>query len=427
MSAGPLPEGPSDPVGDAPPRLRSLDLFSGCGGLTHALRDVASPLAYCEIDPVPRAMLDSLMRTGALPRAPVHADVTRLDGAPLRGAVDLIVGGFPCTAISASGTRTGLAHPATGLFRQIVRLAGEIRPDYLFMENVGAISDEVAAGRSVLDDVVEALHEAGYDSRWTTVPAYQLGAPMSRFRWFCLCRRRDSPRAAVVRFGEWTPFDWSREPVRPRMVPPSDSARRRVCTLGNSVVPDCATLAFRALWTGLAVPLDRLAELRGAVAMRPMPPPGGGERHRPKHGFGGPDGRPVRVAPPAGTAPRPERRIPLDPRVHAPPEGYRFRPSLGTPTTRPILVRTWPSPRYQNGWSGSHVLTRRSRSDLGTVVRFATDDPAMYGPTRGGYTNPEFVEWLMGYPRGWTETAAEAPAAGCDRNADAAAAGLTPP
>lgn len=60
------------------------------------------------------------------------------------------------------------------------------------------------------------------------------------------------------------------------------------------MVPECATLSFRAPWTGLAVPLGELARMRGAVEMRPVAP-GGCRRARAKYGLGGPDGSLVRA------------------------------------------------------------------------------------------------------------------------------------
>ena len=36
--------------------IKSLDLFSGIGGLTHALHGIAEPVAYCDIEPEARAV-----------------------------------------------------------------------------------------------------------------------------------------------------------------------------------------------------------------------------------------------------------------------------------------------------------------------------------------------------------------------------------
>ncbi len=377
--------------------LPSLDLFSGCGGITHALRDVAEPVMYCEIDPVPRSMLSTLMQSGALKEAPVHNDVSTLDGHALRGKVRMIVGGFPCTAVSTAGNQQGLDHPATGLFWQIVRLAREIEPDFLFMENVAAISESRQNGRSVLDDVVQAVQAIGYAIQWITVPAYQVGAPLQRYRWFCLCYK---PGAHTLDFRKWQRFDWSREPQGPRMVEPSITVRQRIATLGNSVVPDCVNLAFRALWTGLAVPLDDLWDLEGPVDLKPASPAPAKTRVSARYGVGV-DGVVVPALPPPGVVPKPNLRIPLDPEAFVRPDGYRGSPRVGTPLLEPMYLSTWPAPRYSNGWRGAKTLTYRGRGDLGTAVRFAADNRAKY-TDRVGYTNPEFAEWLMGYPTGWT-------------------------
>ena len=58
----------------APMLLKSLDLFSGIGGITHALRGIAEPVAYCDIEPNSRAVLEANMRRGNLPRAPIAHD-----------------------------------------------------------------------------------------------------------------------------------------------------------------------------------------------------------------------------------------------------------------------------------------------------------------------------------------------------------------
>lgn len=91
-------------MGTAPELLRSLDLFSGLGGITHALRGVALPAAYCEIDPFATSVLAARMADGSLPAAPLCPDVGVLNAAWLRAnndnnntqpLVDMVVGGFP--------------------------------------------------------------------------------------------------------------------------------------------------------------------------------------------------------------------------------------------------------------------------------------------------------------------------------------------
>jgi len=61
-----------------------------------------------------------------------------------------------------------------------VRLAKEIKPVFIFLENVPAIRTRG------LETVVGELSGAGYDCRWGMLSAYDMGAPHKRERWFLL-------------------------------------------------------------------------------------------------------------------------------------------------------------------------------------------------------------------------------------------------
>lgn len=160
--------------------LYALDLFSGIGGNSLALRGYAESIAYCEADPHAQAVLISRMANGSLPRAPICTDVSELDGRGFRGLVDIIVAGFPCQDISCAGTGKGLEGERSGLFFEIVRLAKEVEPTFLFLENVPAIRTRG------LDRVIQELTALGYDLRWTMLSAAAVGAPHKRQRWFLL-------------------------------------------------------------------------------------------------------------------------------------------------------------------------------------------------------------------------------------------------
>ena len=54
----------------------SLDLFSGCGGLSIGLPFKA--VAYVEKDPAARAVLESRMRDGSMHAAPLFDDVVQV-------------------------------------------------------------------------------------------------------------------------------------------------------------------------------------------------------------------------------------------------------------------------------------------------------------------------------------------------------------
>lgn len=160
--------------------LNGLDLFTGIGGITIALKQWVIPVAYCESEKYAISVLLSRMQEGKLPLAPIWDDVRTLNGARFNGLVDIVYGGFPCQDISVAGTGKGLGGERSGLFYEIVRLVDEIRPKFIFLENVPAIRTRGA------DKVIGELARLRYDARWITLSASEIGANHKRERWWLL-------------------------------------------------------------------------------------------------------------------------------------------------------------------------------------------------------------------------------------------------
>ncbi len=78
-----------------------------------------------------------------------------------------------------------MAGERSGLFFEIIRLVDELRPRFVFLENVPAIT---VRG---LDRVAAEFTGLRYDCRWTIVSAADVGAPHLRKRWFMLAWRAD--------------------------------------------------------------------------------------------------------------------------------------------------------------------------------------------------------------------------------------------
>jgi DNA (cytosine-5)-methyltransferase 1 len=98
---------------------------------------------------------------------PCYHDVRELTAQRLAadGIVpDVITGGFPCQDISLAGDGAGLDGERSGLWREFARLVREVRPRFLFVENVAAL-----AGRG-LDRVLADLAACGFDAEWDTLP-----------------------------------------------------------------------------------------------------------------------------------------------------------------------------------------------------------------------------------------------------------------
>lgn len=243
--------------------LNGLDLFSGIGGLTVALAPYSRPIAYCENDLGAQKNLMSLMWTGKLPMAPIWDDVSSLRARDLQYGVDIIYGGFPCQDISCAGTGKGLAGERSGLFYEIIRLTRELRPPFIFLENVPAIT---VRG---LEQILLEFTAIGYDCRWTIVSAAEVGAIHIRERWFLLAHsnrlrlRQECGQAKrwidAIRPGSMEP-DGSFSPrgtafaserlTKPGVDRTGDGISGRVDRhhrLGNAVIPAQARLAFEKL------------------------------------------------------------------------------------------------------------------------------------------------------------------------------------
>lgn len=157
-------------------KLRVLDLFSGIGGFSLGLERAGGfeTVAFCEIEPYPRAVLKKHW-----PHVPCYDDVRTLTADRLAAdgiTVDVICGGFPCQDISLAGKGAGLAGERSGLWSEYARLIGELRPSFVIVENVAAL-----LGRG-LGDVLGDLAALGYDAEWHCVPAAAVGAPHRRDR-----------------------------------------------------------------------------------------------------------------------------------------------------------------------------------------------------------------------------------------------------
>lgn len=159
--------------------MNGLDLFSGIGGISLALKPWVRTVTYCESDRYAQSVLLSRMRSGDLDEAPIWDDVRTLKGGMLP-KIDIITGGFPCQDISTAGNGIGLEGKRSGLFFEIVRLASELRPSFIFLENVPAIT---VRG---LDRVLLELTALGFNCRWTIVSAAEVGAVHRRERWWLL-------------------------------------------------------------------------------------------------------------------------------------------------------------------------------------------------------------------------------------------------
>ena len=174
-----------------------ISLYTGAGGLDVGYRrgnPGAIPLLYVERDFEAAAVLVEKIRTGRLDQAPIWSNTSTLDCKPFVGRVDAIIGGFPCQPFSGAGRREG-TEDERWLWEDITRLVSEIRPRELFLENVSGL---FLGGIQV---VIGGLSEMGYDAKWITLQAKEVGAPHQRERVFILAHSRHHARSTKL-FGK---------------------------------------------------------------------------------------------------------------------------------------------------------------------------------------------------------------------------------
>lgn len=245
--------------------MKALSLFSGYGGIDLALRNyITEVIAYVEIEEYAQRIIAERMADGSLQRAAILADVKNVEGKI--GDCDIIYGGFPCQDISVAGLGKGLAGERSGLFYEIIRLTKEIRPTFVFLENVPAIRTRG------LEQVIKAFAEIGYDCRWTMLSAASVGAPHKRERWFLFAYSHGEKESVahpmlsrLERFpqpeneAEWVGSlettdssifsreGWNVEPDVGRVAHGTSFRVDRIKALGNGVVPLQVKTAFEIL------------------------------------------------------------------------------------------------------------------------------------------------------------------------------------
>jgi len=165
--------------------VHELALFAGAGGgIIGGMLLGWRTVCAVEIEDYPRRVLLQRQADGILPRFPIWDDVTTFDGKPWRGKVDVISGGFPCQDISAAGKGEGITGARSGLWGEMARIIGEVRPRYAFVENSPLL---VGRGLAV---VLGDLAAMGYDAKWCIVSASDAGASHRRDRIWILAHAK---------------------------------------------------------------------------------------------------------------------------------------------------------------------------------------------------------------------------------------------
>lgn len=192
--------------------IRVLDMFAGCGGLSLGFHKAGfDVVAAMEIDPhaakshaINFFRNDSkLMDLHSKPR-----DITKIEPEQIvdefglgatEESVDVLVGGPPCQAYARVGRaklREVMDHPEAfkidprgNLYLRYLHYVKALKPLAILMENVPDILNY--GGHNIVQEMVEALDEMGYDAKYSLINSAHHGVPQMRDRVYMIGFRKE--------------------------------------------------------------------------------------------------------------------------------------------------------------------------------------------------------------------------------------------
>jgi DNA (cytosine-5)-methyltransferase 1 len=163
--------------------LTYIDLFCGIGGFHQALHQIgATCILACDIDKQCRIVYEN--NYGLQP----VSDVKDINETTLPD-FDILCGGFPCQAFSNGGKKKCFKDKRGLLFDEIIRIANEKKPKFMFLENVKHIL-KVSQGK-VLEYIKEQIKRIGYQLQLFEISPHHYGIPQQRERIYFVCVRND--------------------------------------------------------------------------------------------------------------------------------------------------------------------------------------------------------------------------------------------
>lgn len=155
--------------------MKLLSLCTGYGGLDLAAEAYfgAELIGCADIDKSASIAIEKHFGV------PNYGDIRNIVDLDLE--FDILTAGYPCQPFSHAGQRKGL-DDERHIWPYIAEIIGKFRPGIVVLENVRG---HLSLG---LKEVLKDLAERGYDARWATVRASDVGAPHRRERVFILAQ-----------------------------------------------------------------------------------------------------------------------------------------------------------------------------------------------------------------------------------------------
>jgi DNA (cytosine-5)-methyltransferase 1 len=177
--------------------MKHLDLFSGAGGFTLALKNIFGSayqnVGYSEIDKHAIANYNY-----NFPGHKNYGTITDIRESDLPD-FDLCTFGFPCQDVSIAGKGLGFDGHRSSLFYQAIRIINAKRPKYFIFENVkGLLSSKKG---KVFFEVLQTIADIGYDGQWQLLNTKWF-LPQNRERIFFIGYVANESRPEIFPFTE---------------------------------------------------------------------------------------------------------------------------------------------------------------------------------------------------------------------------------
>lgn len=161
-----------------------VDLFAGAGGLSLGAKMAGIDVQIAVEKDVYAAKTYKLNH----PHTNVIInDIKNIDEIPLekRNNVTILFGGPPCQGFSTSNQKTrNKDNPQNWLFKEFIRIADSLRPDWIMFENVRGI---VETDRGYFADLISSeIGKLGYICSTMVLCASDYGIPQTRSRFFLI-------------------------------------------------------------------------------------------------------------------------------------------------------------------------------------------------------------------------------------------------
>ncbi|MCK1996818.1 DNA cytosine methyltransferase [Psychrobacillus psychrodurans] len=183
--------------------MKFLDLFAGIGGFRLGLEQAGHEcVGYVEWDKYARKSYEAIHNTEGEWTAHDITTVTDDDLRTLANmGIEIITGGFPCQSFSVAGKRGGFNDTRGTMFFEIARIAKQIKPRIILLENVkGLLSHDKG---NTFGTILHTLDELGYDCEWQVLNTKDFSTkerptPQNRERVFIIGHLRGTSRSEVL-------------------------------------------------------------------------------------------------------------------------------------------------------------------------------------------------------------------------------------